>query len=119
MIYTLQSAKLNSLMQKLAYQGIRNRGKHKPGQRPQTERNIKAAQEEAKRWFRNVPQEETIWKAMRCRDFSMSTCNFLWKVTHDAFKTGTQWLRQNYTEEYRARAHCWWDPHEIDSLDHI
>jgi hypothetical protein len=116
---TTQSAKLKSITQSLAYRGIRNKKEMNLEERRRTKRNIKTAQSEAHRCFGTTPKEKTIWKGTRHRDFSMSTRNFLWKITHDAFQIGSQWLRDSYSNEYRRRAYCSWDNDEIESLDHI
>ena len=65
-----------------------------------------------------MPSEDQIWKAIQHKDFSRNTQYFLWMTTHDAYRVGKYWLKENFQEEIQNRCEC---PHcrVPETMDHI
>jgi hypothetical protein len=51
-----------------------------------------------------LPRRETIHSKLK--NFSKKFYNLLWMASHDAYMTGSHWLRDSFPEEVRARAEC-------------
>ncbi|KAJ7133770.1 ribonuclease H-like domain-containing protein [Mycena crocata] len=112
-------AKLATMTQSLAYKAIRaSKMKSKLKKRTRTKINIEKAKAEAEDNFGYVPTEGKIWRSFRNKDLSRQQQHFLWMTTHDAYLTGTHWLRDSNSEEKRERGEC---QHcgKVDSMEHI
>ncbi|KIY53069.1 hypothetical protein FISHEDRAFT_33974 [Fistulina hepatica ATCC 64428] len=106
-------AKLAKMTIKRAYREIRRR-KPKP-QRKKTLDNLKKCRETVKLAQQTQPSDETIWKSLSDNDITNKQSVFLWKIIHDAFKTGRYW---SHIPTFEDRGEC---PvcRETEDLDHI
>jgi len=112
-------AKLAKMKQSLAYKAIRAKKLNiEFKKRERTKRNIRAAQLETEREFNKKPTEESIWKAMRNKDFSRQARYFMWMAAHDAYMIGTNWLRENASLDIQFRSMCTHDG-EIETMEHL
>ncbi|THU83229.1 hypothetical protein K435DRAFT_689910, partial [Dendrothele bispora CBS 962.96] len=110
-------AKLSTMTQALAYKAIKQ-WKATVATRQRTNRNILNIKDTTQQHFDYIPTEEKIWKSIRHKDIERKTRYFLWMAIHDAYMTGTHWLRPNFKPELQERAYC---PHcdEVEDLNHI
>jgi hypothetical protein len=117
---TLSGAKLAALTQKDAYQGVREQKFAKYAKRSRSEAMMERAQAEAEDAFGSVPSEEKIWASLRHKDMSRECRHFLYRTMHDSYMVGSQWDREGFKDEIRARKDC---RHEgcggLDSMEHI
>ncbi|KAE9387763.1 hypothetical protein BT96DRAFT_1078888 [Gymnopus androsaceus JB14] len=100
-------AKLSVMTQSLAYKMIKAQQAKKDGnKRIRTERNLERVKECVEDKFGYSPTYEAFWKAIRTKDFERKVRDFLWMITHDAYWTGTHWLRDSMKPELKERAIC-------------
>ena len=106
-------ASIAKLEQRDFYQ-ILNEKKQIPT-RKGAERNVGIIQACAQETFEKSPTTEDIWLAMRHKDFTKETQDFLWKCTQSAYKIGEFW---NRIDSFKHRGIC---PtcNEQESLEHI
>ena len=98
--FDVAGARMTRLTQKLAYQGILDHAT--PAQRPSTGRTVERVQTH----LNNVgiwPSQSEFWRSLRHKDIRRHIASFLWKVAHNAFKTGNFWLQVAGRED---RARC-------------
>jgi hypothetical protein len=116
----LTGAKLSSLTQKQAYQGVREKMMLEYRKRPRAAAMMERAQAEAEDAFGVIPTEENIWKSMRHKDLSRECRHFLYRVMHDSYMVGSHWDRPSFKDELQARKNC---RHKNcggeDTLEHI
>ncbi|KIY48683.1 hypothetical protein FISHEDRAFT_42841, partial [Fistulina hepatica ATCC 64428] len=106
-------AKLAKMTIKRAYREIRRR-KRKP-QRKKTLKNLKKCRETVKVVQQTQPTDETIWKSLSDKDITNKQSVFLWKIIHDAFKTGKFWSHIPTIEDRGECPVC----HETEDLNHV
>ncbi|KAI0254996.1 hypothetical protein BJV78DRAFT_1345447 [Lactifluus subvellereus] len=95
--FDLQGAKLATITQATAYQGIRER--HTPRPRPTTERNIQTARNAIYEYNGTLETEEYLWKGTRNRTIRTRIQQFLYKALHGTQKIGEFWGNiPNYEE---------------------
>ena len=111
--YDLSGARLATLTQALAYEGIRESKNMKA--RKTTEENINRALRHINIGQAADIQEETRWKAARHKDYGLKIADFMWKALHGALKCGKYWEN---IPGYEERATCQKCGVE-DSLRHI
>ncbi|THU77823.1 hypothetical protein K435DRAFT_576771, partial [Dendrothele bispora CBS 962.96] len=110
-------AKLSTMTQALAYKAVQE-WKPISAKRQRTNRNILAIKDITEQRFNYIPTEEKIWKSIRQKDIERKTRYFPWMAIHDAYMTGTHWLRPSFKPELQERAcckHC----DAIEDLEHI
>lgn len=112
----LTGARLASMTQAIAYGTIKQLGTNLV--RTRTQKMIRSVKLYAKSVSGIVPNEATIWRGIRNKDFSRQIRIFLWKVAHDAYKVGQYWDRPSMDQNLRVRALCSVD-NCTDSLEHI
>ena len=112
-IRTSSGAQLTKLEQKDFYKIIRDR-RVIPARR-RTDRNIGAIQARTKETLGVSPTKERVWTAIRHKDFTRKTRDFLWKSTQHAYKIGEYWA---HIAGYESRGIC---PlcDELEDMDHI
>ncbi|KAH9829033.1 uncharacterized protein C8Q71DRAFT_799858 [Rhodofomes roseus] len=115
---TQTGAKLATLTQKLAYQGIRQREMTKYKGRTRTKDNITKAIDYAEHYHKTSPTEAMIWKSIRHKDLRREARYFLWMTTHNAYMVGSNWLRPGYSDNLQARHECTVCG-KIESMEHI
>ncbi|KAI5823620.1 RnaseH-domain-containing protein [Schizophyllum commune Tattone D] len=49
---------------------------------------------------------KSVWRAIRNPAISLEAQYFLWMLTHDGYKVGTYWLKDNFNEDQRRRGEC-------------
>jgi hypothetical protein len=108
--YKLTGAKIQQMTQALAYKGIREEKMTKKQNkdaldRETTRRAIERAIAVVKGTFGYEPSPEAIWRNPRNKDLSKKLQYFMWMISHDAYRTGDQWLRCE-KEDYRMRGFC-------------
>ncbi len=101
-IWNLTGAKLASLTQALAYQGIlRTKGYR---QRPATEAPLDMARHCVHDHLGGrMPTDATLWHSLRHKDVSRNISDFLWRVMHNSYRVGKYW---NNIPGYEERATC-------------
>ncbi|KAE9392444.1 hypothetical protein BT96DRAFT_830619, partial [Gymnopus androsaceus JB14] len=100
-------AKLTTLTQGLAYKIIKDiQTKKNEMVRRRTEGNLNRIKDSIQDRFDYIPTSESIWKAIRHKDLEKKTRDFMWIITHDAYWTGTHWLRGSMGPELQERAFC-------------
>jgi hypothetical protein len=102
----LTGARLSSLTQKTAYQGVREIKMRTYEVRPRATISMERAQTEAEDAFGIVPTEEDVWKSMRHKDIKRDARHFLFRTMHDSYMVGSQWDRKSYPDEIRERKNC-------------
>ena len=110
--FDVAGVRMTRLTQKLAYQGIIDRDA--PEQRPSTRRTIERVQAHLHS-IHIWPSQGEFWRSLRHKDIRRHIASFLWKVAHNAFKTGDFWLRVAGKED-RARCRLCG---ATDSIEHI
>ncbi|KIK61876.1 hypothetical protein GYMLUDRAFT_58521 [Collybiopsis luxurians FD-317 M1] len=115
---TVTGSKLSALTQSQAYKAIMNLRDRNRKKRRRAEINIMRAQNCTEDRFEYIPTEERIWESMRSKEYDQKIRDFLWKITHDAYWTGTHWLRENMPSSMKERAICKFC-NEIEDMDHI
>ncbi|KAI0342569.1 ribonuclease H-like protein [Trametopsis cervina] len=112
--WNLTGAKLATMSQALAYQGIRTR-KRKPD-RPAS----RAPLDMARHCIRDhlsgrMPTDATIWHSLRHKDISKNISDFLWRTMHNSQRVGKYW---RHIPSLEPRAIC---PlcDEEESMQHI
>ncbi|KAJ7732891.1 hypothetical protein B0H16DRAFT_1732621 [Mycena metata] len=106
-------AKLSTMTQKLAYQSIRARKKTLI--RKGTGEIMGLVQEAVKISNGRTPQESSVWKSVRHRDFTCQFRDFLWRAMHRSIRVGHYWAHIPGYEDRATCKHC----DEEESLQHI
>ncbi|OSD02737.1 ribonuclease H-like protein [Trametes coccinea BRFM310] len=114
----LSGAKIMSMSQSLAYKEIRQRKGKAVAQRRNTKANIERIVEDVQRVCNYAPSDEAIWRALEGKHVTQECKQFLWKVTHQAFRIGDYWLRDGMPDELKTRAKCRICD-KIEDMDHI
>ncbi|KAJ3805410.1 hypothetical protein F5876DRAFT_51899 [Lentinula aff. lateritia] len=67
--------------------------------------------------FEYIPTSESFWKSIRHKHLELKIKVFLWKLTHDAYWTGTHWsnIPKPELQEWAVCKEC----NEIDNFTHI
>ena len=91
------------------------RDKRRLPRRRHTETNIGIIQDDIQETFNTWPTPERVWLAMKHRDLTRKTRDFLWKSVQGAYKIGPYW---SHIAGYEDRVVC---PNcdEMEDLDHI
>ncbi|KAJ4464950.1 hypothetical protein C8R41DRAFT_912550 [Lentinula lateritia] len=111
-------AKISAMTQALAYKVIMTQKSSDADMyRRRTEINIMRVQNCVEDMFGYIPTPETFWKSIRHKDLELKLQIFLWKVTHDAYWTGTRWANLP-KPELQERAICS-VCEEVDDFAHI
>ncbi|KAJ3804580.1 hypothetical protein F5876DRAFT_3048, partial [Lentinula aff. lateritia] len=111
-------AKLSTITQALAYKAIvAKKSRDEDLYRRRTEVNVMRVQNCIEDTFSYIPTPETFWKSIRHKDLELKIQIFLWKVTHDAYWTGTRWANIP-KPELQERAMCSLCG-EVDDFTHI
>ncbi|KAI0249344.1 ribonuclease H-like domain-containing protein [Lactifluus subvellereus] len=111
--FDLQGAKIATITQAIAYQGIREQ--HTPLPRPTTERNIQAARNTVHEYTGTLETEESLWKGTRNRTIRTRVQQFLYKSLHGTQKIGEFW---RHIPGFETRQNC--TTCDItESMDHI
>ncbi|KAE9409447.1 hypothetical protein BT96DRAFT_806370 [Gymnopus androsaceus JB14] len=112
-------AKLKTMTQGLAYRIIKSQQTERDEMvRRRTEENLNRIIESVQDRFNYTPTPESIWKAIRHKDLEHKTRNFMWMIIHDAYWTGTHWLRSSMNQELQERAFCA-TCGKVDDFQHI
>ncbi|KAJ7735348.1 hypothetical protein B0H16DRAFT_1327117 [Mycena metata] len=109
----VRGAKLSSMTQKLAYQSIRAR--KKTPIRKGTGEVMALVQDAVKVTNGRTPQESSVWKSVRHKDFTRQFRNFLWRAIHRSIRVGHYWAHIPGYEDRAVCKHC----DEEESLQHI
>ncbi|EEB96676.1 hypothetical protein MPER_04149, partial [Moniliophthora perniciosa FA553] len=116
---TAPGAKLSKMTQALAYRHIKRRKLAKKAPRQRTVQMVEKIKAQIEELFGFIPTDKLIWRAVRNRDFSKKTQNFLWRNGHDAYMVGDKWLRKNFQNEVQERAYCQYCNGKLESMEHI
>ncbi|KAJ7911321.1 hypothetical protein B0H13DRAFT_1614752, partial [Mycena leptocephala] len=111
--FTLRGAKLNKLMQAIAYAGIRER--KAPVLRKSLVNSVTQVITAIKNNFNHSPTPAQVWKSIRHKDFTRQVKNFLWKSLHSAHRIGAFWKHIPECEERAICQFC----NELEDLEHI
>jgi hypothetical protein len=119
--YITTGARLSSLTQKKAYQGVREKKLKRLERRPRTAKMMERAQAEAQDVIGFEPTESAVWKGIRHKDIARDSRSFLYKAANDAFTLGEQWDRNNAPDEIKQRRYCHYRHCEAvdETLEHI
>jgi hypothetical protein len=111
--YDLQGAKLATMTQALAHQGIRT--KITPTPRPTTTRNLEQVKSAIQNFSLSHETDAAVWKGLRRRSIRPRVQQFLYKTIHGAYKIGSFWTR---IPGYETRGQC---PrcNTTENMDHI
>jgi ribonuclease HI len=104
--YRLTGAKLATIMQKLAYQGIREIKMKEYVDRASAKPLLEAAKEAAEAAFERKTTEAAVWRGVRHKDITKETRLFLWLAAHDGYWLGKKWDCENFPDEIKARQFC-------------
>ena len=113
--FDLQGAKLASLTQTIAYQGIRELHPDPPC--PSTATNVQATRNSIEQYNSVLKTDSTIWKGIWNPTLRPRVRQFLYKTMHNTQKIGIFWSR-TMNPELRQRQQCAICD-ETDSMDHI
>ncbi|KAI1784597.1 hypothetical protein LXA43DRAFT_976617 [Ganoderma leucocontextum] len=116
--YRLSGAKVQVMMQKLAYHAIRDQKDRETNQIPRTQTTLNKIVQGIEAAFRQSVPDKTVWRGLRKKTVMREARQFMWKAIHDGYIVGTQWMRTNMLEELKARATCKICD-EVDSMEHI
>lgn len=111
--FNLSGAKLATMTQKLAYQGIRLRTPTLD--RPKTTQMLDLTRESVQRISAKLPTNAAIWKGVRHTDIPRKIQDFLWKGLHNAIKVGKYWKHIPSMEDRQLCPICKCE----ESMDHI
>ena len=89
--FNLQGAKLATLMQAVAYKGIRERTQVAPRQAMLG--NMEMMRNAIKNLTRNSEKDETLWKSIRKRTIRLCVQQFLFKTVHSTQMIGAVWTK--------------------------
>lgn len=87
--FDLQGAKIATLSQSTAYQGIR--GRRIPHQREATDENLTRAKAALKEYNGVQETSETIWRGTRNPTIRLTIRQFLFRIIHQTPKVGKHW----------------------------
>ncbi|KAI0050545.1 hypothetical protein FA95DRAFT_1636693 [Auriscalpium vulgare] len=111
--WNLTGAKLATLTQAVAYQGIRERAATDDRSGPQSQLNL--ARDALEAFTGNQETDATLWRGITHRDIRKPIRTFLYRAYHNSYKLGDFWLR--IQDHEKARCEACDDPEE--SLSHI
>ncbi|KAI0344347.1 hypothetical protein BDW22DRAFT_1316404, partial [Trametopsis cervina] len=107
-------ARLTSLTQSLAYQGVR--ATRKTTHRRAADGNIARVQHcTTDHLGGGRPLPHSVWKGLRHKDTTRNISDFLWKTTHNALKVGAYW---QHIPDFEFRGLCGLCQQE-ESMEHI
>ena len=99
--YDLQGAKLSTMTQALAYQGIRT--KNTCPSRPTTVRNLNMTKSAIREITLSHETSPSIWKGLRKKSIRPRVQQFLYKTMHGTYKIGDYW---SHIPGYETRGQC-------------
>lgn len=111
--FDLQGAKLVTLSQSIAYQGIRER--RKPQKRDATDANLKRAKTALQEYTGMHETSATIWKGTRNKVIRTTTRQFFYRIIHQTPKVGT-FRKHVLNWEHRQMCRLC---NKIESMEHI
>ena len=111
--FDLQGAKLATIDQATAYQGIRKRRTKAP--RPDAQENLRMTREALERINGTKETDAMIWKDMRKPILRARVQQYLYKTMHKAYMIGDKWIG---IPTYEGRAECL-ICQRIESMQHI
>ncbi|KAG2140057.1 ribonuclease H-like protein [Suillus clintonianus] len=112
--FDLQGAKLSSITQKIAYDGIKNMT-HLPYNR-NTLGHLDIARYAIQKITNNLETDSTIWRKCRNKDISKKIQLFLYKAIHNTHRVGGYW---NKIPQFEHRAKCRSCNTDNESMEHI
>ena len=111
--FDLQGAKLSTLSQTIAYQGIME---CKPlCVRPATALNVQRIREALWAYHNELETDETIWKGTQNHTIRLQIRQFLFKATHSTQKIGSYWAHIPGYEDCQFCTVC----NSTESMEHI
>ncbi|KAJ6568946.1 hypothetical protein B0H19DRAFT_1349734 [Mycena capillaripes] len=118
--FILPGAKLQSMIQSLAYKLIRKTKMNKPAykeklNRRATKRNMEYATAAAADENDELPPASKIWKSTKHKDVSRSIRFFLWMLVHNGYKVGKHWENIPEYEDWGKCDRCG----ITESMEHI
>ena len=111
--FDLTGIRIAALSQALAYRAIRSSKPHT--ERERTKTNIRNILRHANKGEEKELTEKDIWRNLRHKDYNRKTADFLWKMTHGAYKCGEYWRNIPGFEHRRICSKCGSE----DSMKHI
>ena len=111
--FDLQGAKLSTLTQSIAYQGILQ-NKNTPD-RTSTSRNLRMTRVALAIYTHSLETDETLWNNLRHKDIRTKIRQFLYKAMHGTQKIGDFWKDINNFEHRQSCGTCG----ETESMSHI
>ena len=111
--FDLQGAKLSSLSQAIAYQGIMER--KPPCIRPSTDMNLHRIREALQEYHGDLETDETLWNGTRNNNIRLKVHQFLFKAIHSTQKVGSYWSHIPNLEDRRYCNVC----NVMESMEHI
>ena len=111
--FDLQGAKLATIMQALAYKGIKER--HPPKDRDVTDRNLNLTRIALIGYTGEMETNELIWQSLQNPAIRLRIRQFLYKAMHGTQKIGEFWIHIPNFEERGICLTC----RTVESMDHI
>ncbi|KII84387.1 hypothetical protein PLICRDRAFT_74436, partial [Plicaturopsis crispa FD-325 SS-3] len=112
--FNLTGARIATLSQSLAYQGIRT-AKTKATMRTSTLVSLDMTRHAAKDISNKLPTDSRIWRSIKSKDIARNIREFLWKCLHNAFRCGKWWQNIPNYEHRSVCPHCGTE----ESMEHI
>ncbi|THU78020.1 hypothetical protein K435DRAFT_590752, partial [Dendrothele bispora CBS 962.96] len=106
-------AKLSTLTQSLATKGVRASQALKP--RKTTEKITGLVQQAILNQSGNLPEKDSIWRAIKTKNYTRRERNFLFLAMHGAQRIGKYWTNIPGYEDRAICNHC----NEIEDMEHI
>ncbi|KAI0039558.1 hypothetical protein FA95DRAFT_1503987 [Auriscalpium vulgare] len=113
--FQLSGAKMSTLTQSLAYQGIRERKQAKVVPRNGTNARMEAARYALRDVTGQDEPDSALWLSLRCKDIRKNIQAFMFRALHRSHKVGEYW-RNAQIPDWQDCAMC---DGELESLEHI
>ncbi|KAA1470581.1 ribonuclease H-like protein, partial [Dentipellis sp. KUC8613] len=112
--FNLTGAKLATITQSTAYQGIRDR--MPLPERRTTNIHLGRAQAALEEFTGHCETQATLWRSSTNTDFPKKIQQFLYKAMHNCYRVGEYW---SHIPGYETRAPCQSCTHDTEDLEHI
>ncbi|KAA1466380.1 RnaseH-domain-containing protein [Dentipellis sp. KUC8613] len=112
--FNLQGAKIATITQSIAYQGIRERVP--PHDRPRANINLGRAQAALKEFTNETETYSSLWESCFHKDLQKKIQQFLFRSIHQVYRLGDQW---DHIPGYEALGKCTSCGHTNEDMEHI
>ena len=114
--FDLQGAKLASISQTMAYQGVMKEKQQRQTYRRTTTVQLDMTRHAVEQVNKELESDQAVWHSCRNNDISLNIRQFIFKVLHDTHRIGQYWEN---IPQYEHRAICSTCGHTNEDLDHI